>query len=127
MGIISEPLCHSLTRSHAGLRRSNFWLPIPALSELGITLDSKGHHSCGKNFPNTSCGSVVVNGGPNLTLLAINPSDGQDACGACHCPLAFFALERGLALPQGLQPGTKVQMAWSPVAGPPVRRPKTAA
>ena len=43
-------------------------------------------------------GPVVVNGGANLTLLAINPSDGQDACGACHCPLAFFALERGLHL-----------------------------
>lgn len=98
--------------------KSNFWLPISTLSALGITLDNKGHHRCGGKT-NLSCGSVVINGGSNLTLFAINPSDGRDACGVCNCPLAFFALERGFSLPQELKPGAKVQMSWSPFAGPP--------
>ena len=99
---------------------SNFWLPISAMAELGIDPDAVAGCSKDKYGLNNTCGSVVVNGGSNLTLAAINPSNGQDACGFCdNCSLAFFDLERGERLAAGLQPGTKVQMAWSPFNGPP--------
>ena len=94
-----------------------FWLPIPALSTLGINLDSRGEYHVLCNGT-AACGSVVANGF-NLTVRKLSAHNRQDACGFCHnCSLAFMALGEGEKLPAGLQPGAKVKMSWSPFAGP---------
>ena len=48
----------------------NFWLPISALAELGIDPEAVAGCSHDKHGQNSSCGSIVVNGGTNLTLGA---------------------------------------------------------
>ena len=95
---------------------SLFWLPITDMQALGI---SPNMSSCSYE-EGRPCGSIVV-GGENLTLSQINPANGNDPCGKCNCPLAFFSLAEGFTLPAGIDtmPGSKVSMRWSPHEGPP--------
>ena len=107
-----------------------FWLPITDMHALGIVPDAKTGQVCNPTLKPAGsgklCGSIVV-GGQNMTLSQINPHNGNDPCGKCNCPLAFFALAEGFTLPSGPNintvPGSKVSMSWSPYDGPPAPPP----
>ena len=63
---------------------SYVWIPRSKLAALGMPSTT-----C-----TSACGTVTING-VSYELDQINVADGSDACGVCHCDLAFLGLTAG--------------------------------
>lgn len=118
---INGAIMTKYNRSCSSTAGGNFWLARTALSTLGINLtamqmDGRCGHT--KSGWSTDCGSFTFNGQNNVSCVAINPSDGFDACGTDGgAGLAYVQIAKGESA--NLKFGTAAKIAWDQHPGPP--------